>query len=71
VRAGEVGWQQHKMSVRLGSGLGSNMHIIAMQMIWLAEGRVSGTSFFYCAQNRTLQEHPRLNSPGQCTDCSI
>lgn len=32
-----AGWQQHKVSVRLGSGPGSNMHI--MQWLWLAEVR--------------------------------
>lgn len=36
-----AGWQQHKVSVRLGSGPGSNMHI--MQWLWLAgEVRVGG-----------------------------
>lgn len=34
---GQVGWQQHKMSVRLGSEPGSNMHI--MPCLWLAEVR--------------------------------
>lgn len=57
MRAGEVGWQQHKMSVRLGSGPGSNMHIITMH-VWLAASLVSGTSFVYCPRNPISSVEP-------------
>lgn len=50
MRAGRVGWQQHKMSVRLGSEPGSNMH--NMPCLWLAEVGGVGGPLSICAQTR-------------------
>lgn len=70
MQAGQVGWQQHKMSViRLGSGPGSNMHIIAMHFGLQSSGKWDGhpLSGILCAEPDAAGSlYPRLDRQRQC-----